>query len=164
MSEPAEHIPTVTNVVDLPPAPRLRVVKEIEAAERSVTELSERVRAVLADNQPTRKPRKPSEPKKPRAKKADPILEASRTNDTRPTDVTGVHVLAEPDPVAEPIASAAGPELLLSTVLDTAQPPAPPPLVRFKAKASAAWDWVRIIGICLSIAAAGWYAAHAFHV
>lgn len=108
-----------SNVEAFPPQPRLRIVEKLAAAEADVVKMSDRVSAAIADAQADKKKRKP------RAKKPDPLLQqASKASDTQANaqDATGASPL-ETDPVADAQASAAGPALLLDTVVATALPP-----------------------------------------
>lgn len=120
---------TPDNIETFPTQPRLRVVQKLAEAEADVVNMTQRVGAAIADAQAAKAAKKADEPKrerKPRAKKPDPLLQqqASKASDTQANaqDATGALPL-ETDPVADAQASAAGPALLLDTVVATALPP-----------------------------------------
>lgn len=74
---PFEDAPS--NVEHLPPPPRLRVVKALDEAEKSVVDVSARVAAAIEENARPKRVRKKAAPKQ---KKPDPILQDSTANVT----------------------------------------------------------------------------------
>lgn len=89
---PHEGPEVESNVTQLAPPPRLRVVKHLDEAEADVATLSARVADAIEKNKPKPKPRKKASPK-PKAAKVDPIVEASR----EPLALTEEQVEHEPE-------------------------------------------------------------------
>lgn len=155
------------NVEQFPIPPKLRVVKALDEAEQNVVDVSARVAEAIEKNRTPRK-RKAADPsaapaaRKPRTKKTDPILQASRANDTQAADATGVSTLAEPDPAADASASAVGPELLLDKVIETGSSSPPSWRRRVGRAVDRSFDWLTIVIVSGALLAAGAVAASVF--
>lgn len=131
MNTATAPIDPATNVEQFPTPPRLRVVEKLAEAEADVVAISERVEVAI---EKARKPRAkkitadeaPRRARKPRAPKVDPILQASRANDTQANaDASGVSALADSEPASDAQAPDVGSEILLGTVAGTALPEPP---------------------------------------
>ena len=121
MNEPA-IAPTEdhSNVEHLPPAPRLRVVKALEDAERDVIDVSARVAAAIEENARPKRVRKKAAPK---AKKPDPIVSTANVTNSQNPSVEGVAAVDEGAAVEQPTAAL----LLQNAVDDGGQYQGPPP-------------------------------------
>ncbi len=160
-----DYVPA-DNVTQMPAAPRLRVVKALDEAERQVVDASARVTAAI-DADAKKKARKP------RAKKADPILSASQAGGSQPSVAapcpTGdVRALAEESPAVPQAAgltpfSPVGSEVLLDHVVETSFPPSlatsAATRVSLSDRLRRGWAWVRLLLIAAVLFALGIWAA-----
>lgn len=145
MTEPAtnsDYVPSTDNVSNLPPAPKLRIVKTLEEAEANVVDVSARVARAIEENKP-----KPKARKKPAPKKPDPLVAAQT-----PSTV-----------IEDPPAADIGETILLDRVVETSFPPSlaasAATSVSMGERIGRAWAWGQMLLIALLLLVLGMAAA-----